>query len=1246
MDMPTPPDAEMAPPLQLGIRQRIAALSIRRKRVIVGGIAGLLLLAGVTSLLLLKGGRTLPSWNIGASQGIADLSPSDVRNLEARLAALKPGTPGFGDRADDHLKLLSTLKIIDGRGGLTLDRHLLQFIAAVRKQVRTADAANGYDLAEQAFGLIDDRGMRQVAAERLGLLTMSGQISAPDRVERLFRIWSSVDRECLQAGHSCDQVTHDFALYFAAHAQVNADAQQAAFLLARRLGNVGQRTTAYRQIGALLMRPVMRDQNDTALTVAVSVALKTKQAKTALAAASAMSTNPKGSRDTMLRLVEDNLLGSQNVVDALDAALAISGPANRDAALLHFVNDGLSKGYMHEAQVAQAAIGNADSKTLAAMQIGLSFADGGYNGQAQPYLGNAVAQVSAMTPGAPRELAAAYAARGFAEAGNIETAKTLIAMAGDSGTLREEAVKSIAEVYIGTKDVDGLVALADDARGATAGDMFGKAAALAARNGDLDRAADIVAKQRDTVSWLQAAGRLALGGLMSKEWASDAKAKLKTIAANDPAYWDSFAFADAAFSRASGDLSGAVRKMPLITDPGVRADVAKSVGVALLNRGNFDGAMGLLGQFTSGDTRSRDSLKAALALELGKSGAIRAASYAVKSMSDINSRVRTFHLLARIQAGRLDRFKALKGGAQPVIPDADRALVPGAQMERSIYAAFDVKQQSLGDYIPRLPDSDAIDVGAVKRDFAPADDSSALDIVPLVNNDYNKKFLTARSVQDDWTLVGATIVMAAQGTRHPVYLHLSRGRVTIPQLWEQLVLRGQGDFLGRKGRTYTLRAPLFVGSGAMLTLSGSDVSALRMSTERAAFIVNAGNFRMSDTILSGWSEKTSAPMEMTYDSKHEFRPFYIAWSNSNTRVAGSQFLNLGYSAGKAYGMTLTYGPVTLLQRNVEQVRPPTGTFVENSFQHMLYGFYSYEANDVQVVGNEYRDNIVYGIDPHDRSHKLLFSYNTVYGSGKKHGIIGSRNVEDSWFVGNLTFENKGSGMMMDRYAGRNILYANTAFDNHANGISIYESPCNLISSNTVFKNGRSGITVRNSWDVGIFHNQVQDNHNLGIEGYAVEFITKPGAPARNLLLDPYEQFLSTAAVSNKLKNNHQGGMGMLGMGAMLVQGNTMVGPAKRLFLNDLKLAERDLGARQAAGVMIASGCPRPKRPYSCPFVPQNYLSRELSAAPAFGKPFASCPGNTIVNAATQKGAQSLPLDKARDEEADDEDLPRPLGATL
>ncbi|MDX3909067.1 MAG: right-handed parallel beta-helix repeat-containing protein [Sphingobium sp.] len=1230
MDMPTPSIATDTP-RTAALKARAVTWLTAHKRASIAGAAAVVLTVIVGLVLLVKDIPHGQSWSIGATQDVPQLSSVDVANLDRRLLELNAGSPDFSAKADAHLELLSTLKLVDGRGDIALDRHLLRFITVMRAKIQTPDASVGYEFAEQAFNLMDDVGLRQRAARKLGVLTVARRIPPPQRVERLFRIWSYMDRSCQKSGSSCDRLTHDFALYFAAHASVNADAQQTAFLLARRIANPRERTTAYSEIGTLMMRQFNLNRSDAGLAAFIDMALKTRQPKLALGAAAAFPMRRAEDRDVMLRAVAETLLDKRNVVDALDAGLAISGTASRDAALLRVVNVGANRGYMHEAQVAEPAITGSETRTMARMLIGVSLVKAGYAAQGMPYLTDIVRSISAMPDGPARQLAAAYGARAMAETGDLKAASSLLDLSTSASEARDDALLAFADVYARTKDAAGMAALADEAQGQLAGELQGRASAIVARGGDFSRADAMVSALSDDRAWLQAAARLALSADMPAAWTATAKSRLEKIFTKEPALWDGIAFADAAFAATSGDLEVAARRLPLVADARLRADVAKRVGIGLVRKGNYDAALALSGQFSANDAADRDAFKAAVSLELGKMGAIRLAAYTVRGMSDVNLRVRTYQTLARSQANTLDRFTALKGESQPLSPDMDPALRPRTEIERYIYATFDVKQQKLGDFIPRLPDSDRFDADYVRANVPQSDDSGVLDIVPLVNNDYNKKFLTARSVQDDWTLVGATIVMAAQGTRHPVYLHLSQGRLSAPQLWEQLVMRGQGNLLARTGRTYTLRAPLFVSEGATLTLSASDVDTMRLSTERASFIVNAGNMHIADTTLVGWTEKTAAPTEMTYESRNDFRPFYIAWSNSTTRAVGTQFLNLGYASGKAYGMTLTYGPVTLLQRNVEQVRPPTGTFVENSFQNMLYGFYSYEANDVQVVGNEYRDNIVYGIDPHDRSHKLLFSFNTVYGSHKKHGIIGSRNVEDSWVIGNLAFDNHGSGIMMDRYAGRNIIYANTAFDNHANGISIYESPCNIISSNAVFKNGRSGVTVRNSWNVGIFHNEITDNGNLGIEGYSIEFVTKPGAPERNLLLDPYERFLSAAAASNTLKNNKQGGMGMIGMGAMLLQDNTLIGSSKRMFLNDLKLAERDIGARQADGVMVGGGCPKPKRPYACPFVQQNFLSRELPLVPAAGRPFPSCSGRTIINAATRQGGQRFAAEVVRED---------------
>src|SRR3546814_14775655 len=88
---------------------------------------------------------------------------------------------------------------------------------------------------------------------------------------------------------------------------------------------------------------------------------------------------------------------------------------------------------------------------------------------------------------------------------------------------------------------------------------------------------------------------------------------------------------------------------------------------------------------------------------------------------------------------------------------------------------------------------------------------------------------------------------------------------------------------------------------------------------------------------------------------------------------------------------------------------PTGWLIDSEFYDNWYGFYCYEAEDVVIRGNDYHDNIKYGIDPHDRSRRLIIAGNKAHDTKEKHGIIVSREVDDSWIINNQAYDNALSG---------------------------------------------------------------------------------------------------------------------------------------------------------------------------------------------------------------------------------------------
>ncbi|MEC9362382.1 MAG: mannuronan 5-epimerase AlgG [Pseudomonadota bacterium] len=312
---------------------------------------------------------------------------------------------------------------------------------------------------------------------------------------------------------------------------------------------------------------------------------------------------------------------------------------------------------------------------------------------------------------------------------------------------------------------------------------------------------------------------------------------------------------------------------------------------------------------------------------------------------------------------------------------------------------------------------------------------------------------------------------------------------------------------------YLLRLPLVVGHDATLHID-PQTRDFRMSEEGGAFLVNDGRLFVIGTRLIAWREKEDAPA--TFRDGSQFRPFLLSWGGTETYIVDSTVASLGYAASKSYGVSISqYSPsiVRAMDRG-----HPTGWLIDSTFEDNWYGFYCYEADDVVIVGNVYRDNIVYGIDPHDRSRRLIIAENEAYGTVKKHGIIVSREVNDSWIFRNRAHHNGLSGIVIDRSSVRNIVADNTSFANGSDGITIYESSDNLLWRNVAIANDRHGIRVRNSVRVRLQDNRAVANGSAGVYGHIKDL----HGTDRDLVLDPFEPVVSLVVVGGQLVHNGSG----------------------------------------------------------------------------------------------------------------------------
>jgi len=364
---------------------------------------------------------------------------------------------------------------------------------------------------------------------------------------------------------------------------------------------------------------------------------------------------------------------------------------------------------------------------------------------------------------------------------------------------------------------------------------------------------------------------------------------------------------------------------------------------------------------------------------------------------------------------------------------------------------------------------------------------------------------------------------------------------------------------------YLARLPIVVGKKGILEVD-KTTRELRLSQEAGAFLVNDNQLFMADTKLTGWSEKANGPS--LYKAPKEFRPFLLSWGGSQTYMFNTKVASLGYNNSKSYGLSISqYTPNMKAQMN----RPdPTGWIVNSEFSDMWYGYYCYETRDFVVKGNTYRDNIVYGIDPHDRSHGLIIAENTVYGTKKKHGIIISREVNDSFIFNNKSFENHLSGVVLDRNSVNNLVAYNEIYRNHTDGITLYESADNLLWGNRVFANKRHGIRVRNSTNIKLYENLAVGNGLMGVYGHIKDLSDTD----RDIKLDPFDAEVSLIMVGGELTSNGSGPLSIDSPLSVELYKVSMLAPTKSsgISFNGI-LGERqdeilDLLVRQQKAVLI------------------------------------------------------------------------------
>ncbi len=265
---------------------------------------------------------------------------------------------------------------------------------------------------------------------------------------------------------------------------------------------------------------------------------------------------------------------------------------------------------------------------------------------------------------------------------------------------------------------------------------------------------------------------------------------------------------------------------------------------------------------------------------------------------------------------------------------------------------------------------------------------------------------------------------------------------------------------------WLLGADLEILDGAAMRIASPDARWLKLSSGAPGFVsikALGGDLDINGTCITSWDLQ-----QKSVDTEYRNgRSFLLAKDGGQLTIDRAELRFLGHGAVESYGLAW----------RVEG----TGGHITNSVvSHLYFGLYTYAVGGLVVEGNEFHDNVLYGIDPHTGSHDLRIERNVVHDNGK-HGIILAENCTNSVIRDNVVYRNKHHGIVMYLHADRNTIEGNHSFLNEAQGININESSDNTIRANQVYDNGESGVGVGQRAQGNVVdQNQVRGNKQDGV----------------------------------------------------------------------------------------------------------------------------------------------------------------------
>jgi parallel beta-helix repeat protein len=249
-----------------------------------------------------------------------------------------------------------------------------------------------------------------------------------------------------------------------------------------------------------------------------------------------------------------------------------------------------------------------------------------------------------------------------------------------------------------------------------------------------------------------------------------------------------------------------------------------------------------------------------------------------------------------------------------------------------------------------------------------------------------------------------------------------------------------------QGGQYILKANLEVADGVSfeMTSSGDGLQYLKVAGENG--IIVHGRILINGVIITSWDVSNEEVIQQ--DMNGTIRRGYVQFAASEgSQIINSEFGYLGDIEPGRRGFDL-FGE-----------GPSHDMVIRGSkFHDMWFAFYSREAYNITVDGNEYYNNIKYALDPHTITHDMIITNNWLHDN--PIGAICSDRCYDILIEGNLVEDTTDIGIFFSRNMTDSIA-RNNHIINARVGILVSESPNNQIYNNTIEEATAQGIRLLN-----------------------------------------------------------------------------------------------------------------------------------------------------------------------------------------